>query len=128
MRFSYLDIYVEHMAKDAEIRSIDDYTYVQDVTEEEWIKAEDGLMFFFNEFEDPDLRSGYIKIPEAHPLFNWSVLNDDECDCLFYTNAYKPFHNYGVEQIRQAGIPIDFEGARKYNNPQRIGLDEGDDY
>ena len=115
MRFSYLEIYVEHVTARAEICEVDIYTYVQDVTEEEWIKAADGLMFFFNELDDPDLRSGYIKIPEAHPLFNWSVLNDNY-NTRFRGIKYKPFYNYGIEQIRQAGIPVDFEGALKYNS------------
>lgn len=109
MRFSYLELYVEH--NHAELQTVDIYTYIQDVTDEEWIKAADGLMFFFNEFDDPSLRSGYIKIPEAHPLFNWGVLDDS-----ITLKDYTPFHNYGIKQIQKAGIPIDFEGALLYNN------------
>lgn len=109
MRFSYLELYVVH--NHAELQTVDIYTYIQDVTDEEWIKAADGLMFFFNEFDDPSLRSGYIKIPEVHPLFNWGVLDDS-----IILKDYTSFHNYGIKQIQKAGIPVTLEGTLKYNN------------
>lgn len=112
MRFSYLEIYVEH--KHAELQTVNRYTYIQDVLDEDWIKAADGLMFFFNELDDPTLRSGYIKIPEVHPLFNWGVLYDSNTYRLY--NWHLAFNNYGIEQIRQAGIPTNYEEALPYSD------------
>lgn len=68
MGYSYLELYVEYMARDVELRTVNRYTYIQDVKDEEWLKAANGLNFFINELDDPSIRTGYIKIPETHQI------------------------------------------------------------
>lgn len=121
MRYSNLELAVTFSAEHAGLQPVNKYTYLNDIEDDEWITAANGLKFFFDEVDEnqPDLRIGYIKVPESHQLYNWVLLLHNLYrifDILPLTNTIKSLYVYGIRHIHKAGIPITLQNTFQYDN------------
>lgn len=118
MRYSYLRLLVTHEEEYSEIQHEDSFVHDEYVTS--WFKVEEGISVRF-ELSDSDeyTRSGYIKIPETHQLFNYGVLEG-----TLWTRKngmgdktaplYRSVENYARTLLKKAGIPMSTGESERY--------------
>ena len=115
MRYSYIEVFID---EDTEAR-YDKFTSIKHEQEQDWYNADGGLLFHLDDNYTGSIRTCRIKIPEAHPLFNWSMLDQSRWRGLdkdsFSKEQYKKMDTYAVNQLRKAGVPLTLEKTRFYN-------------
>jgi hypothetical protein len=118
MRYSYIEIFVEHSAAAADLRyEADDY-YGDGSWDPHWYDAEEGLSFHFDEADDNEIRLGHIRIPEAHPLFNFGIIEKTQFARVmpFPRELYLEADEYARNILTRAGIPMTVYEAMKYDD------------
>lgn len=117
MRYSYLEIFVEHSAAAADLRYDSGYYYNDGSWNPHWYDAEEGLSFYFDEAYD-DLRLGHIRIPEAHPLFAYGIMLKMQFARVmpFPREPYLESEEYARKLLANAGIPMTVYEAMKYDD------------
>ena len=119
MRYSYLDIFVEFDATNAEVRYEPPQTYTHSSWKPNWRSAKNGLSFYFEKQDDQDLRNGGIRIPEAHNLFNYGLVEKARLwrDYL-NTNIglyYQKIDKLVYKELAKSGIPMTLYDAAMYD-------------
>lgn len=114
MRYSYIEVFIDEWEA---IARYDTFTNIKHVQEQDWYNADGGLFFHLDDYHTASLRTCQVKIHEAHPLFNWSMLEQTRwrgLEASFSREQYKEINTYAVNQLRKAGIPLTIEEARFY--------------
>lgn len=119
MRYSYLEIFVEDIATDADIRH-DTYDYDEGSWNPGWHDAKEGLSFYFNDQDERELMSGTIRIPETHPFFNFGLLEKQQYGrgSGFDLKLYQPVEEYVRVRLAKAGVPMTVDEAGEYDSTQ----------
>ncbi len=117
MRYSYLEIFVEDIATSADLRN-DAYNYVKGSWDPDWHDTKEGLSFNFNEQDEEHLRSGTIRIPETHALFNFGLLEKQQYSrrTTFDLKLYLPVEEYVRVRLAKAGVPMTIDEAMEYDD------------
>ena len=118
MRYSYLDIFVEFDATNADVRYEPPQSYTNSSWKPNWHSAKNGLSFYFEEQEERESRNGGIRIPETHNLFNYGLLEkamlyrDNNTNIGVY---YQKIDHLVYEELAKSGIPMTLYDAAKYD-------------
>ena len=114
MRYNYIELIVEQ-DEEVDVR-YDTYDFY--LEEEVWYAAGD-ILFCLDVNQVDIIGNIYVKIPETHPLFNWSVLDKTRWvhaskQTPFQREQYNKLGLYAVEQLEQAGVPVTIQAAKSY--------------
>ncbi len=115
MRYSYLEIFVEHSAAEADLRYDAGHYYKDNFYH--WYDAEEGISFYFDEAY-ATIRVGHIRIPEAHPLFAYGIMLEMQFARVmpFPRVPYLKSEEYARKLLANAGIPMTVSEATKYDD------------